>query len=78
MILYKYSFNITGNCNAWRQTGKCSPDGPREPHHDKDCLAEIYYGMSGYCECADETVRMRKGCEAGLWATCFEACNSGK
>ncbi|KDO17667.1 hypothetical protein SPRG_16941 [Saprolegnia parasitica CBS 223.65] len=37
-------------CLGWRQTGGCSPDGPREMNEDKPCDAKIEAGTSGYCE----------------------------
>jgi len=40
-------------CVAWRQTGGCTPDGPREPENDLPCDAKIPYGASGYCEVLD-------------------------
>ena len=73
-------FNVAmlGNCVAWRQTGNCDPDGPREQQNDKSCTAIIDDGWSGYCECSDGVKRMKKGCDAGGFATCNEACISGK
>ncbi|EKX48513.1 hypothetical protein GUITHDRAFT_162385 [Guillardia theta CCMP2712] len=38
-------------CVAWRQTGSCVPDGPREPQNDKHCRRALMAGVSGYCEC---------------------------
>ena len=40
-------------CVAWRQTGDCSPHGPREPQNDKACNETIPIGASGYCEIID-------------------------
>ena len=37
----------------WKQTGGCSPDGRREPGHDRKCDAVVPSDMSGYCSCAD-------------------------
>ncbi|KAF4129789.1 putative Mannosyltransferase [Phytophthora infestans] len=37
-------------CVAWRATGECRPNGPREPHNDKNCSEDIVGGMSGFCE----------------------------
>ena len=48
-----YPFQPVGNCNAWRQTGGCDPDGPREAIADESCLDDIDVGRSGYCDCAD-------------------------
>ncbi|KAL4134248.1 hypothetical protein PRIC2_004557 [Phytophthora ramorum] len=41
-------------CVGWRQTGNCSPDGPREPDSDKSCGGIITAGASGYCLLRDE------------------------
>eukprot|EP01065_Artemidia_motanka_P021422 TRINITY_DN2559_c0_g1_i1.p2 TRINITY_DN2559_c0_g1~~TRINITY_DN2559_c0_g1_i1.p2 ORF type:complete len:666 (+),score=298.20 TRINITY_DN2559_c0_g1_i1:96-2000(+) len=38
-------------CAGWRQTGGCSPTGPRESDKDKGCADVIPDGQSGYCEC---------------------------
>jgi hypothetical protein len=35
----------------WRQTGGCSPTGPREPSKDKPCTTVIPTGPSGFCDC---------------------------
>jgi hypothetical protein len=48
-------------CVSWRQTGNCSPDGPREPRKDKKCLEIVMETQSGYCECAWGRVEMN-GC----------------
>ena len=65
----------TDNCTAWRQTGNCNPDNSREPLNDRDCLSAIQDGWSGYCECRDGSRQMTKGCEAGGFDTCYEACD---
>ncbi len=41
----------TTSCLAWRQTGGCDPDGPREEFADLPCGTVIELGRSGYCEC---------------------------
>jgi len=41
----------TEHCMAWRQTGGCSPNGPREGAADKGCKSLITNGQSGFCEC---------------------------
>jgi hypothetical protein len=28
-------------CIAWRQTGSCSPLGPREPQNDLHCMVQV-------------------------------------
>ena len=61
----------------WHQTSNCAWDGPREHHFDKGCDAIIYSGMSGYCKCAENTIRMEKGCEPGNYQTCEAACTAG-
>jgi len=35
----------------WRQTGNCDPYGPREPHLDQGCGAQMPTGSSGFCDC---------------------------
>jgi len=62
------------SCIAWRQTGGCSLDGPREPQNDKGCSDEISEHLSGFCECVDNRKEMEKGCEPGSFATCKDAC----
>lgn len=42
----------TKYCDAWRQTGGCDPDGPREPESDAACVDVVSRGSSGFCECA--------------------------
>ena len=59
----------------WRQTGGCSWAGPREPQFDKGCDTVIASGHSGYCECANGTVGMKKECKAGKFKTCQAACS---
>ncbi|KAJ8552605.1 hypothetical protein ON010_g9942 [Phytophthora cinnamomi] len=57
------------SCLGWRQTGGCSPDGPREPDNDADCGKNIKAGASGYCllknEATGEEVQaMRVNCSS--------------
>ena len=66
------------DCIAWRQTGKCDPDGPREKTNDKNCMVLIHDAWSGYCECSDGIKRMRKGCKKGRYKTCYAACWHGE
>ena len=42
-----------GDQCRWKQTGGCSPDGRREPGHDRKCDAVVPSDLSGYCSCAD-------------------------
>ena len=74
--------NILGECLikccGWRQTGGCSPDGPREPNLDKPCSSTIADGSSGYCECRHGRKMLEKNCEKGDYSTCDEACTVGK
>ena len=58
----------------WRRTGNCSLFD-REYKKDKSCKATIDDGESGFCECADGRIPMRKGCQAGKYKTCKEACS---
>ena len=53
----------TDSCIAWRQTGGCKPDGPREPGSDKTCTDSIPYGASGYCECENGRKAKEISCE---------------
>ncbi|KAG6612166.1 Vesicle transport protein [Phytophthora cinnamomi] len=41
-------------CVGWRQTGDCSPDGPRESGKDMNCGGIVKAGASGYCLLRDE------------------------
>ena len=41
----------TKHCAAWRQTGGCDPDGPREEARDAPCDEIVGRGRSGFCEC---------------------------
>ncbi|KAL3658712.1 hypothetical protein V7S43_016348 [Phytophthora oleae] len=43
-------------CLGWRQTGGCSPDGPREPDNDASCSKNIKAGASGYCLLKNEAI----------------------
>jgi len=60
-------------CVAWRQTGDCDPQGPREPHSDKDCGIPVAPGASGYCECAGGERMGLAGCDHAEF-TCGAAC----
>ncbi|GMF20816.1 unnamed protein product [Phytophthora fragariaefolia] len=42
-------------CIGWRNTGGCSPDGPREPNKDLSCNELVPNSASGYCEVEDTT-----------------------
>ncbi|CUG60874.1 selenoprotein M, putative [Bodo saltans] len=57
-----FPFSPVGVCNAWRQTGGCDPNGPREAMSDESCLDDIDVGRSGYCDCA-EGVRHGFACD---------------
>ena len=59
---------------SWRQTSNCVWDGPRESANDKTCDTTILDGHSGYCQCADSTLRDKKGCTAATYSTCNAAC----
>ena len=59
----------------WRRTGNCSSHFDREYKKDKSCNAPIDDGESGFCECADGRIPMTKGCQAGKYKTCKEACS---
>lgn len=49
-------------CVGWRQTGDCSPDGPREEANDQNCTVLIPPGSSGYCECGMNRTIRKTGC----------------
>ncbi|KAK1943181.1 hypothetical protein P3T76_005818 [Phytophthora citrophthora] len=56
-------------CLGWRQTGGCSPDGPREPENDASCGKNIKAGASGYCllkneAMGEEVQAMRVNCSS--------------
>jgi len=42
----------TSSCVAWRNTGDCVYNGPREPQYDQGCYAWIPVDKSGYCQCS--------------------------
>ena len=65
-------------CISWRQTGRCDPNGPREPHFDKPCDADIPSDASGYCQCSGGIKQMMKGCSKGEFGNCNVACKRGK
>ena len=64
-------------CVKWRQTGGCKPNGPREPHYDKECWVLIKDG-SGFCECKGGRKVFQKTCEDKVQLTCKEACKKGR
>ena len=70
----RFNLAILDACVAWRQTGGCNPDGRREQKRDKTCTETIRKRWSGYCECADGSRRMEKGCREGAYETCYDAC----
>jgi hypothetical protein len=61
------------SCVAWRQTGRCAADGPREPQNDKTCNVAIDSGWSGFCECSGGNVGV--GCGHAV-RNCTEVCAS--
>lgn len=68
-------FHETKHCVAFRQTGECSPLGPREPTGDAPCLAIIDEMRSGICECKGEgkkNIELACGHEA---ETCDKLCD---
>ncbi|KAL4159082.1 hypothetical protein PRNP1_004853 [Phytophthora ramorum] len=59
----------TFSCLGWRQTGDCSPDGPREPDNDASCSTNIKAGASGYCllrneDTGEDVQAMRVNCSS--------------
>ena len=65
---------LDAGCVKWRQTGACSPDGPREPENDKECDEYIQKSDSGFCECINGQKVMQKGCNKKGYDTCKIAC----
>ena len=66
------SLEPAGSCLAFRRTGACSPDGPREAFGDLGCLVLVPAGVSGFCECTEGRT-WPMGCgHAGF--LCVEAC----
>ena len=65
-------------CIAWRQTGRCDPNGPREPQFDKSCDVDIPKWASGYCQCNGGIKSMLKKCSKGEFRNCNEACKKSK
>jgi len=64
-------------CVAWRQTGQCSADGPREEQKDLSCDQRIAPDNSGFCECGGGRIVRKPGCSAGDELepfTCQEEC----
>ena len=66
---------VVGDC-FWRETDDCSWDGPRVESRDKGCCALISKDSSGYCECGDGTIAMKKGCGKEGYSTCNESCQN--
>ena len=64
---------LEGAC-SWHQTTNCAWDGPREEDNDLGCDVDVPATVSGYCLCEDGRKEMKKGCVAGEYATCSEAC----
>ncbi len=66
-------FQETDYCVAFRQTGGCSPKGPREPQFDAPCLAYIEESRSGICQCKNgkDSVELPCGHDAD---TCDNIC----
>ena len=62
---------VDGWCISWRQTGDCSPTGPRESREDKACNIPIAEGNSGYCECANSVLVSLVGCGHPEFACAF-------
>jgi hypothetical protein len=61
-------------CAGWRQTGDCSPLGPREPHNDLHCQRQVPPGVSGFCECTDGRKVHESTCARTISFTCAEEC----
>lgn len=67
-------------CKAFRETGNCSADGPRQPGGDKPCGVTVRCRAgacpSGYCECRDGERLQPVDCRPGSRGpfTCNEKC----
>ncbi|KAK9798888.1 hypothetical protein WJX73_001325 [Symbiochloris irregularis] len=73
----KALFSVTDSrirCVAWRQTGICSPFGPRDPLRDRLCQAKISSG-SGYCQCSGGLTVKRVACGFRGSFTCEQECD---
>ena len=64
-------------CSGWRQTGGCSPHGPREPGGDRGCRNVIPPGASGYCECENGRRAGQSTCDHDEF-TCESLCIHGE
>jgi hypothetical protein len=60
-------------CISWRQTGGCTPEGPRESQFDRTCNQIISTGASGYCECRDGMRTRESTCKHSSF-TCDDSC----
>ena len=60
-------------CVGWRQTGGCTPEGPRESDADRRCGDEVPAGASGYCECAGGARAAPSDCQHEAF-TCADMC----
>lgn len=61
-------------CVAWRQTGSCDPDGPREAFFDMPCTSRVKTGKSGYCQCGGNVHKAKVACGRYAAFTCADAC----
>ena len=69
--------NAKPGCVRWRQTGGCSPDGPREPGGDRGCKSIVPPGASGFCECENGRRAGASTCDHDKF-TCFDVCVYGE
>ena len=69
--------NAKPGCVRWRQTGGCSPDGPREPGGDRGCKSIVPHGASGFCECENGRRAGASTCDHDKF-TCFDVCVYGE
>ena len=67
------SYGRPAVCKAWRQTGGCNPNGPREKAGDLGCEAKIDGQRSGFCECSGGRRAGMVGCGHEEF-TCAEVC----
>ena len=64
-------------CVRWRQTGGCSPDGPREPGGDRGCKSTVPPGASGFCECENGRRAGFSTCDHESFK-CYDVCVYGE
>ena len=67
---------VRAECVAWRQTGQCDPDGPRESGSDLTCNQVVPSGVSGFCDCGNGLRARAVTCDHAPF-DCFSQCRAG-